>query len=122
MHSLAITRQFIARHYLIGGDWGRENDLHSHHYRLEVRLVAPTLDHHGYLVDIVELDHVVQTVIERLSECVLNDLPEFRGLNPSIERLAYLVWSHLNSALAIDQQRIAVRVWENESDWAGYSE
>lgn len=122
MYALAITRDFIARHYLIGGDWGRENELHSHHYRLEIRLAAGTLDRHGYLVDIVELDRAVQGVIGRLSERVLNDLPEFSGLNPSIERLAHLVWSDLMRGLDLDQQTLSVRVWENASDWAGYSE
>lgn len=122
MYSLAITRDFIARHYLIGGDWGRENALHSHHYRLEIRLAAAGLDRHGYLVDIVELDRAAQAVIGRLSERVLNDLPEFAGLNPSIERLAHLVWSDLMRVLNLDQQTLSVRVWENESDWAGYSE
>ena len=56
MYQLAITRDFIAQHYLIGGDWGRENEQHSHHYKVEVRVQQQDLDQHGYLIDIVDLE------------------------------------------------------------------
>ncbi|MEZ4656751.1 MAG: 6-carboxytetrahydropterin synthase [Caldilineaceae bacterium] len=38
MYTLAVQRDFVAQHFLIGGDWGPENQWHSHHYRLEVQL------------------------------------------------------------------------------------
>ena len=60
MYQLAITRDFIAQHHLVGGDWGRENRLHSHHYRCEIRVEGATLDRHGYLIDIVELNGAVE--------------------------------------------------------------
>lgn len=122
MYTLAVSRDFIARHYLIGGDWGRENEVHSHHYHAEIRVSGHDLDRHGYLLDIVELDRGVQSVIGRVSEQVLNDLPEFADLNPSIERLARLMWGDLMGILALCGQTLAVRIWENASDWAEYSE
>jgi len=50
MYTVTITRDFVAQHFLIGGDWGAENQWHSHHYKAEVRLEGATLDQHGYLV------------------------------------------------------------------------
>ena len=38
MYRLAVTRDFVAQHYLIGGDWGEENFKHSHSYKVEVLL------------------------------------------------------------------------------------
>ena len=38
MYQLALTRDFVAQHYLIGGDWGAENLKHSHAYKVEVLL------------------------------------------------------------------------------------
>ena len=38
MYTLAVRRDFIARHFLIGGDWGAENFPNSHHYVLELQL------------------------------------------------------------------------------------
>lgn len=122
MYSLAISREFIAQHYLIGGDWGAENQLHSHHYRAEVRVRGRTLDGHGYLVDIVDLERAVGEVIARLRDRTLNELPEFAGLNPSIERLARMLWDELHRRLTLPGRTLAVRVWENNNDWAGYAE
>ena len=56
MYTLAVKRDFVAQHYLIGGDWGAENEWHSHHYALELQLIGPELDAHGYLVDIVAVE------------------------------------------------------------------
>lgn len=121
MYSLAISRDFIARHYLVGGDWGAENELHSHHYRVEVRCEGRELDRHGYLVDIVDLERVLGEVITCFRDRTLNELPEFSGLNPSIERLARLLWEELNRRLAVSDRALAVKVWENDTDWAGYA-
>ena len=43
-YTVAVERDFIARHKLIGGDWGPENELHSHHYRVELALEGSELD------------------------------------------------------------------------------
>jgi len=44
MYTVTITRDFVAQHFLVGGDWGAENQWHSHHYQVEVRLEGATLD------------------------------------------------------------------------------
>jgi 6-pyruvoyltetrahydropterin/6-carboxytetrahydropterin synthase len=71
MYQLAVTRDFVAQHYLIGGDWGAENFKHSHAYRIEVRIKGPALDQHGYLVDIVELDRALTEIIARYRDHTL---------------------------------------------------
>ena len=71
MYHVAIKREFVAQHYLIGGDWGAENEWHSHHYQVEVQLEGSSLDQHGYLVDIVDieshLDGLVAGCYDRLA-------------------------------------------------------
>ncbi len=84
MYTVAVKRDFVAQHFLIGGDWGAENNLHSHHYALELRLEGDRLDRHGYLVDIVEIEHALTELVNHYRDHTLNDLPEFAGLNPSI--------------------------------------
>jgi hypothetical protein len=32
MYTVAVKRDFIASHFLVGGDWGSENERHAHHY------------------------------------------------------------------------------------------
>ena len=63
MYTLAVKRNFVAQHYLIGGDWGAENQWHSHHYKLEVILEGERLDQHGYLVDIVDVERTLQELV-----------------------------------------------------------
>ncbi|HRO58151.1 MAG TPA: 6-carboxytetrahydropterin synthase [Burkholderiaceae bacterium] len=120
MYRLAITRDFIAQHFLIGGDWGAENHRHSHHYKLQVRLRGSTLDRHGYLCDIVELERVLDEVLGRYRDRTLNELAPFAGLNPSLERFAKILHDELLARLDLRDASMAVRLWENERDWAAY--
>ena len=62
---VAVQRNFVARHFLFGGDWGPENNIHSHHYRVEARLEGNELDQHGYLVDIVEIESLLDGLVTR---------------------------------------------------------
>jgi 6-pyruvoyltetrahydropterin/6-carboxytetrahydropterin synthase len=121
VYQLAITRDFVSRHFLIGGDWGRENDIHSHHYRCEIRIEGADLDRHGYLIDIVELTGAVNDVIAQVAERTLNELPMFAGLNPSLEHFARIFWESLVSRASLAGRLVTVRLWENERDWAAYS-
>lgn len=121
MYTLAVQRDFVAQHYLIGGDWGAENQKHSHHYRLEVRLEAAGLDRHGYCVDIVEVERQLDALVARYRDATLNDQPEFSGLNPSIEHFTRILCHALIAALpAPNLTALAVRLWENEIAWAEY--
>jgi 6-pyruvoyltetrahydropterin/6-carboxytetrahydropterin synthase len=120
MYRLAVTRDFIAQHYLIGGDWGAENAKHSHAYRLEVQLEGRTLDRHGYLADIVAVDRAIADTLAGFRDRTLNDLAPFDGLNPSLERFARILWEALRAQLQCDAASLSVRLWENERDWAAY--
>ncbi len=120
MYRLAITRDFIAQHYLIGGDWGAENSKHSHHYKVQLLLGGAALDRHGYLVDIVELENALTEIIARFSDQTLNDLAHFTDLNPSLERFARVFYEDLCARLALKDLSLTVKLWENERDWAAY--
>lgn len=121
MYTLAVKRDFIARHYLIGGDWGPENFPNSHHYVLELQLSGASLDQHGYLVDIVDVEKHLDETVAHYKEQMLNDLPEFAGLNPSIEHFARIVTEQLNTKIrAANITRLTVRLWENEIAWVSY--
>ena len=120
MYQLAVTRDFVAQHYLIGGDWGAENSRHSHAYRIEVLLSGLELDRHGYLVDIVELERALTEIISRYRDHTLNDLAPFAGVNPSLERFARVLHEELRARLSAGNLLLTVKLWENERDWAAY--
>lgn len=122
MYSLGVRREFIARHFLIGGDWGPENYPNSHHYTLELVLEGNALDQHGYLVDIVDVEKHLDEVVDYYKEQMLNDKPEFAGLNPSIEHFARILATTLNECIkAKNITGLKVVLWEHANAWAAYS-
>ena len=121
MYSLGVRRQFSARHYLIGGDWGAENSEHPHHYRLELVLEGLTLNHHGFLVDIVEVEQHLEAVVAAFAGQTLNAMAAFTGLNPSIERLATILHDAFTARLAhLPLEALTVTLWEDDIAWTSY--
>jgi len=123
MYTVSVKQDFIARHYLIEGDRGPENECHSHHYVIEVRLEGLGLDQRGYLVDIDNVNACLNELIETYSEKVLNELPEFENRNPSLEIFARILHTAVADRFKDQPLRgLAVRLWEDELAWAGYRE
>ncbi len=121
MYTVAVKRDFVAQHFLIGGDWGQENFKHSHHYVIELQLEGDTLDQHGYLVDIVDIEKHLNELVAYYRDHTLNELPEFNGLNPSIEHFSRILCQTLASRIhANTLKAMTVKLWENEIAWASY--
>ncbi|MEI8093933.1 MAG: 6-carboxytetrahydropterin synthase [Spirochaetales bacterium] len=126
MFELGLKRDFIARHALLGVD-GPEGQLHSHHFVVEWTLSGRELNEQGYLVDLLELEAVLDRVTDGLRDRVLNDEPEFLGLNPSVEHLARILAARLRPVLLspTNATRLAsstIKVWEHERAWASWQE
>ncbi len=123
MYTIAVKREFDAQHFLIGGDWGAENELHTHHYQVEIQLQGADLDQHGYLVDIVDIEAHLDSLVERYRGKTLNDQPQFAGLNPSIENFCRIFCQQLISSFhAENLSAIKIKLWENEIAWASYQQ
>lgn len=121
MYTVSVKRDFVAQHFLIGGDWGPENDWHSHHYAVEVQLEGDRLDAYGYLVDIVDIEKNLNALAAHYRDQTLNDLPEFAGLNPSIEHFARILCQTLVSRIHAETlTAVTVKLWENEIAWAAF--
>ena len=121
MYTVAVKRDFVAQHYLIGGDWGAENERHSHHYQVELELHGDHLDQHGFLVDIVDIEQQLDTLVAHYRDQTLNELPEFNGLNPSIEHFSRILCQALQTKIqASNLGSLTIKLWENEIAWASY--
>jgi len=122
MYTLGVRREFISRHFLIGGDWGPENFPNSHHFILELQLEGTELDQHGYLVDIVDVEKHLDDVVGYYKEQMLNEKPEFAGLNPSIEHFSRILCTTINEKIiAKNISGIRIVLWEHENAWAAFS-
>ena len=123
MYKLNLKKDFVAQHYLTVPDCGPENEWHSHHFEVEVILRGDDLNEHGYLIDIVDLESAIASLVDRYRDTTLNDLPEFDGLNPSIEHFSRIFWKNLHDRLSVESfDGMTVRIWEDDEAWASYSE
>tara|TARA_R100001143_G_scaffold62321_1_gene65308 strand:+ start:573 stop:950 length:378 start_codon:yes stop_codon:yes gene_type:complete len=121
MYKVSVQRNFIAQHYLIGGDWGDENKPHSHQYVLELVIKSEGLDKHGYLVDIVDIEAALDQTVSYFADRMLNETPEFKDLNPSLEHFCRIIWERIDKAIALPGKgELEIRLWENESCWASF--
>lgn len=121
MYTVTVSTDFVAQHYLTVPDPGPEGDPHSHHYELEAHCQGPELNEYGYLLDIDELTDAVEAQKQRYRDRLLNDLDEFAGLNPSVERFARIVADRLADDLAAPEvEALTVRLWEDDVARASY--
>lgn len=121
MYTVAVRRDFTAQHFLIGGDWGTENELHAHQYLVELQLHGDDLDEHGFLVDIVEIEIQLDHLVNQYRDRTLNEQPDFAGLNPSLEHFARIMAQTISSNLqAPNVHSLTIQLWENNNAWASY--
>lgn len=121
-YELTVTREFIAQHYLTVPDPGPEGEINSHHFTVELRFAGPELGAYGYLVDIDAVEAILDNLEDRYGDALLNDLPEFEGLNPSIEHFARLFGDRVAAALDDPTPTsLTVRIWEDDVSWASHS-
>ena len=122
MYTLRVQRDFVAQHFLTVPDCGPENEWHSHHFEIEVLLEGTELNRNGYLVDITKVEEALDRIRDRYRDATLNDLPEFQGMNPSIEHFSRIVCTSLQEQMPTDSLTgMTVRIWEDETAWASYS-
>jgi 6-pyruvoyltetrahydropterin/6-carboxytetrahydropterin synthase len=121
MYSTTVLTNFIAQHYLTVPNPGPEGVPHSHHFEVELTFRGPELNEYHYLVDIDVVREALESVRERYQDELLNDLPEFEGYNPSVERFARVVFERMSQAVTSETvAELSVQIWEDETAAAGY--
>jgi 6-pyruvoyltetrahydropterin/6-carboxytetrahydropterin synthase len=120
MYAISLRMDFIAQHMLPNAS-GRERELHSHPYAVEVTVFGEHLDGNGYLVDLGEMDQVMGDIIDDIRDRPLNDLPDLQHLSPSLENFTRMFWHQFVSALDTSRlSSVRVRIWENTNAYACY--
>ena len=117
-----VRKEFSAKHYLIGGDWGKENKPHFHNYTLELELSGHNLDENNFLADIVPVESVLASVMKGYKNHLLNELPEFDGKNPSLELFSQVLCERFcRDFTSPFVDSITVRLWESRKAWSSYT-
>lgn len=77
------------------------------------------MDRHGFLLDIDEINRKLDGVVERYRDNTLNELPEFEGLNPSVEHFCRILSDQLLVSMP-NIDALEVTVWEDAEASAAY--
>jgi len=121
MYATTVMTDFVAQHYLTVPDPGPEGVPHSHHFEVELTFRGSALNEYDYLVDIDDAEAALADLADRYRDSLLNDLPEFEGDNPSVERFARVIFDRVTEAVTDETvSELVVTVWEDETAAATY--
>ncbi|MGZ5286465.1 MAG: 6-pyruvoyl trahydropterin synthase family protein [Flavisolibacter sp.] len=131
---LAVIRRehFNAAHRLFHQDWTDEKNLevfgkcsfpnfHGHNYELEIKVVGEIDPATGFVMDLKKLSDLVnEKVLEKLDHKNLNvDVEEFRGLNPTAENIAVVIYNLLRPHIDASKE-VYIRLFETPRNYVEY--
>jgi 6-pyruvoyltetrahydropterin/6-carboxytetrahydropterin synthase len=120
MFDVFIKTHFSAGHHLRNYPGNCERP-HGHNWNVTVTVRATELDELGMGIDFRTLKTAVNTVMEELDHCDLNDHPAFSDQNPSSENLARYIFQQLRPGLLSPRYQLDhVTVGETENTGVTY--
>jgi 6-pyruvoyltetrahydropterin/6-carboxytetrahydropterin synthase len=122
MYEVTIIKSFSAAH-LLAEIGGKCEELHGHNFKVEITVGAPDLNSEEILIDFRLVKKWLKDIIDQMDHQHLNDLPFFKGKNPSSENIAYFVYKKMQNTVAESGVKmLRVKVWESESAAVTYRE
>lgn len=123
MFELSIIVNFEAAHNIVGYQ-GKCQRLHGHNWKVKVTVAGSKLDELGMVIDFRDLKSEVNKIIEKLDHYYLNELAQFKALNPTAENIAKYLFDELSQSTALKQKEVSVKsmtVWEAANSAIKYS-
>jgi 6-pyruvoyltetrahydropterin/6-carboxytetrahydropterin synthase len=122
IYTLKVITDFAAAHALRGYT-GECSQLHGHNWKVEVEVIATSLDEIGMGIDFKEIKIQTKEALNRLDHRHLNDIKPFDAINPTAENIAAYIYQRLSSSLNGPRTQIgAVTLWETERACVRYTE
>ena len=121
VYTVSVQAHYDSAHYLEHYQ-GKCERLHGHRYVVEAAVRTAELDESGIAFDFVDLKRELRALADRLDHQLLNELPEFAGVETSAENQARWFYVELRRRLPapIAEGLLYARVWETPTQWAQY--
>jgi len=120
MYELTVESGFSAAHRLRDYQ-GKCENLHGHNWTVEVTIGSKQLDNRGMVIDFRKIKEKLGRVLDRLDHTYLNELSEFKKINPTSENIAGYIYSRLKNLIRGEKIIVKkVSVWETEDSSATY--
>jgi len=122
MYELSVEVSFSAAHQLRAYK-GKCENMHGHNWRVQVSVMAETLNEIDLAIDFHDLKRMANEVIAPLDHAFLNDIFPFTEKNPSSENMAKWIYDCMKKKITDEHVRVsAVSVWESDTASATYYE
>ncbi len=121
VYTVSVQAHYDSAHFLVNYK-GKCERLHGHRYVVDVAVQAAELDQAGIAFDFVDLKRELRVLADRLDHQLLNELPEFEGVETSAENQARWFYEELRGRLPepLGSGLLYARVWETPTQWAQY--
>ena len=122
MYEVTIETSFSAAHRLRRYR-GKCENLHGHNWKVAVSVVSDKLNKSGMVIDFQELKELTWSVLKKLDHQYLNDLLEFKKVNPTSENIAKFLYSKLKGKVKKRGANLhRVKLWENEGSSVSFEQ
>ncbi|MBN1970101.1 MAG: 6-carboxytetrahydropterin synthase QueD [Candidatus Delongbacteria bacterium] len=122
MYELFVKLHFSSAHKLAAYN-GECSKLHGHNWEVKVYARADKLNEIGIALDFKEFKKSVKETVDRFDHVYLNDLEEYKNINPTAENIARILYKQLSDKINNDVIKIhMVEIWESEKQGARYFE
>lgn len=119
-YELGVDVFFNARHYVMTS--GNRGPVHSHSWRVQARLVSRDVTSEGITIGFAEAKEVVQQQVSRFDGDILNEMEQFREIQPTTENVAMVLYDGIKEAVRPLTVRLtSVCVWESPTNYVVYS-
>jgi 6-pyruvoyltetrahydropterin/6-carboxytetrahydropterin synthase len=120
-YTLKVLTEFASAHTLAGYP-GACSRMHGHNWKVEVEVIAGTLDQTGMALDFKRIKQAANEVGNKLDHQYLNDIPPFTQLNPTAENIAAWFFQELSRNLNTEHAKVhSVTLWETDRACVKYS-
>ena len=99
MFRLKVQDYFSSAHYLRNYKGSCEN-LHGHNWKVELLVEGSQLNNLDILIDFKTLKSILKETLNELDHKLLNEIPYFKNVNPSSERLAEYIFKKIKNKLS----------------------
>ena len=121
-YTLKVITDFAAAHALRGYA-GECSQLHGHNWKVEVEVIATSLDDVGMGLDFKAIKVQAKEALNRLDHRHLNEIKPFDVINPTAENIAAYLFRQLSGNLNGPRTRVgAITLWETERACVRYTE
>lgn len=121
-YKLKTITEFASAHTL--RDYpGACSRMHGHNWKVELEVIASSLNKVGMGIDFKEMKKVAKEVGGLLDHRYLNELEPFTEINPTAENIAAYMYHEIASRLNSDTIQVcALTLWETDRACVRYSE